>query len=436
MQLPAALRSLRHRNYQLFFSGQLISLIGTWMDTVAESWLVYKLTHSSLLLGVTAFSSQIPVFALALLGGVIADRHDRRKVLIATQAASMVLAFILAGLTLSGTVTVHAVIILAALLGLVNAVDIPTRQAFIVDMVARDDLMNAIALNSSMFNAARIVGPAVAGILVAAIGEGWCFFANGASYIAVITGLMLMKTAPRQRRSGQASALEQVKQGLKFVRHARPIRAILVLLGVVSLFGMSYSVLMPIFADEILHAGPKGLGTLMGFSGVGALCGALALLLKKRLAGLGKWIAFACGGFGMAIITFGQSRSYYLSCMVLIVAGFFMMVQMSSSNTLIQSMVPDELRGRVMAIYSMMFMGMAPLGSLLAGTAANHLGAPRTVLIGGLGCVVGAVAFGLVLPSIRPQARELIVAQQAQAGVPDQQVTGSLPISTENPVRH
>jgi MFS family permease len=276
----------------------------------------------------------------------------------------------------------------------------------------------------------------VAGILVATIGEGWCFFANGASYIAVITGLMLMKTAPRQRKSGQASALQQVKEGLVFVRHARPIRAILVLLGVVSLFGMSYSVLMPIFADQILHAGAQGLGTLMGFSGVGALCGAIALLLKKRLAGLGRWIAVACGGFGFCIGAFGQSQHMAYSCALLVLAGFFMMVQMSSSNTLIQSMVPDALRGRVMAIYSMMFMGMAPLGSLLAGTAANHLGAPETVLIGGIGCLVGAAAFGLALPHIRPQARELIVAQQAEAGVPPAQITGSLPISTKNPVRH
>jgi MFS family permease len=430
MPLPAALRSLRHRNYQLFFSGQLISLIGTWMDTVAESWLVYKLTHSAVLLGLTAFASQIPVFALALFGGVIADSRDRRKVLIATQAASMVLAFILAGLTLTGVVTVHAVIIIAALLGLVNAVDIPTRQAFVVDMVAREDLMNAIALNSSMFNAARIVGPAVAGILVAAIGEGWCFFANAVSYIAVITGLMLMRTAPRQRKSEQATALEQVKQGIAFVRTATPIAALLTLLGIVSLFGMSYSVLMPIFADQILHAGPRGLGTLMGFSGVGALCGALTLLLKKELKGLGRWIMLACGGFGVSIVAFSQTHNLRFGSVFLVLAGFCMMLQMSSSNTLVQSMSPDALRGRVMALYSMMFMGMAPLGSLLAGTVANHLGAPMTVALGGSACVLAAVAFGFALPRIRPHARRLIVAQQAEAGTPAQQITGSLPVKS------
>jgi MFS family permease len=430
MQLPTALRSLRHRNYQLFFSGQLISLIGTWMDTVAESWLVYKLTHSSLLLGVTAFASQIPVFALAIFGGVIADNYHRRKVLIATQSASMVLAFLLAGLTLSGTVTVPAVIAIAAAFGMVNAIDIPTRQAFVVDMVAREDLMNAIALNSSMFNAARIVGPAVAGILVATIGEGWCFFANAVSYIAVITGLVLMRTQPRQRNAEQVSALSQIKEGVRFVATARPIRALLVLLGVVSLFGMSYSVLMPIFADQILHAGAKGLGTLMGFSGVGALGGALTLLMKKQLSGLGRWVAFACGGFGVSVALFGQSRSLPLSCVLLVCAGFCMMIQMSSSNTLIQSMVPDALRGRVMALYSMMFMGMAPLGSLLAGFVAKHLSAPITVALGGAGCLIAAIAFGAVLPSIRPHARQLIVAQQAEGGVPAQQITGSVPVKS------
>jgi MFS family permease len=430
MPLPAALRSLRHRNYQLFFSGQLISLIGTWMDTVAESWLVYKFTHSAVLLGVTAFASQIPVFALAMFGGVIADSRDRRKVLIATQAASMVLAFILAGITLAGVVTVHAVIIIAALFGLVNAIDIPTRQAFVVDMVAREDLMNAIALNSSMFNAARIVGPAVAGILVATIGEGWCFFANAVSYIAVITGLLLMRTERRQRNSDQATAFGQVKQGLAFVRTARPILALLTLLGVVSLFGMSYSVLMPIFADQILRAGPKGLGTLMGFSGVGALCGALTLLMKKELRGLGRWIMFACGGFGISIVAFSQTHTLRFGCVFLVLAGFCMMLQMSSSNTLVQSMVPDALRGRVMALYSMMFMGMAPLGSLLAGTVANHLGAPMTVALGGAACLLGAVAFGFALPRIRPHARRLIVAQQAEAGLPAQQITGSIPVKS------
>lgn len=429
MPLPPLLRSLRHRNYQLFFSGQLISLVGTWMDTVAEAWLVYRITHSSLLLGVTAFASQIPVFLLAPLGGVIADRYDRRRTLVLTQALSMLLAGALAAVTLSGVVNIGWIIFLAALTGLVNAVDMPTRQAFVVDMVSRDDLMNAIALNSSMFNGARVIGPAVAGLVVAAIGEGWCFLANSISYIAVISGLLLMKVPAKQRTSKQPSALSQIKEGFSFVAHTPPIRALLTLLAVVSLFGMSYSVLMPVFADQILHAGAKGLGILMGFSGIGALAGAVTLAMRRELAGLGRWVALAALCFGCFIAVFAASRRLWLSCLVLLCSGFFMMVQMSSSNTLVQSMVPDHLRGRVMAIYSMMFMGMAPLGSLVAGSIAHRIGAPWTVAAGGGCCAVAALFFARALPSLRPHARRLIVAQQAQAAVPAEQITGAIAAS-------
>jgi len=389
MERPALLRSLRHRNYRLFFTGQLISLIGTWMDTVAEAWLVYRLSHSPLLLGVAAFASQIPVFLLAPIGGLIADRYDRRKILIWTQALSMVQAMILAILTLTHVVTIWHVIVLAAGLGIVNAIDMPTRQAFVVDMVNREDLMNAIALNSSMFNGARVVGPAVAGVIVAAIGEGWCFFANSVSYIAVIAGLWLMTTRPDAApRAAHAGAISQIKEGFRFVMSEKPVRALLSLLAVVSLFGMSYSVLMPVFADQILHAGPRGLGLLMGCAGVGALGGAISLALKKEVAGLGRWIVLGACGFGVALIIFGQSSITLLSCVVLLGAGYAMMVQMSSSNTLIQSMVPDHLRGRVMAIYTGTFMGMAPVGALLSGTLAQHIGAPYTVAIGGVACIV------------------------------------------------
>jgi MFS family permease len=424
MELPALLRSLRHRNYRLFFSGQIISLTGTWMDTVAEAWLVYRLSHSPLLLGLAAFASQIPVFLLAPLGGVLADRYDRRKILLWTQALSGIQAMILAILTLTHVVTIWHVIILAAGLGIVNAIDMPTRQAFVVDMVSRDDLMNGIALNSSMFNGARVVGPAVAGVVVAAIGEGWCFFANALSYIAVITGLAMMDIKHRQRGSQMPSALHEIKEGFRFVMGEQAVRSLLVLLGVVSLFGMSYSVLMPVFADEILKAGPKGLGLLMGSAGIGALCGAVSLALKRELKGLGRWIMLGATGFGVALIVFGQSRLTWLSCLLLLCAGYAMMVQMSSSNTLIQSMVPDRLRGRVMAIYSATFMGMAPLGALLSGTMAQHIGAPMTVAIGGGACIAAGGIFGLVLPKIRPHARRLIVAQQAEAAAPTQQITG------------
>src|SRR5690242_4004706 len=295
---PDALRALRHRNYQLFFSGQLISLIGTWMDQVAESWLVYRLTGSALLLGTVAFCSQIPVFLLAPLGGTVADRHNRRTILVITQSCMMVLAFLLAILTLTHRITVWELMGLAGLLGVVNAFDIPARQAFIVDMVARDDLVNAIALNSSMFNGARVVGPAVAGIVVAAIGEGWCFFANSVSFIAVITGLLLMRI-DRPRKSIEGSPLQNIVEGFKFVLRNGPIHALMILLGLVSFTAMPYAVLMPIFAEDLLHGGAKALGLLMGCSGVGALCGAITLAMRKTIRGLGKWVAFACTGFGI-----------------------------------------------------------------------------------------------------------------------------------------
>ncbi|HEU5411936.1 MAG TPA: MFS transporter [Candidatus Acidoferrales bacterium] len=411
-------RALQHRNFQLFFGGQLISLIGTWMDTVAEAWLVYRLTGSSLLLGTVAFAGQIPVFLLAPLGGMAADRWNRRSIVIATQSSSMVLAGILAGLTLSGRVKVWEVIMLAAFMGVVNAFDIPARQAFLVEMVGREDLMNAIALNSSMFNGARVIGPAVAGILVASIGEGWCFFANSVSYIAVITGLLLMKIAPREIEHRGESAIEHIAEGFRFVRHTKPILALLLLLGLVSLVAMPYSVLMPVFAARILHGNARTLGILMGATGVGALTGALILASKQGLKGLGSWVAFSCGGFGATLILFSFSHWYFVSIAFLVPVGLFMMVQMASSNTLIQAMVPDRLRGRTMAVYSMMFMGMAPLGSLLAGVLAQHIGAQWTVGIGGLCAIGGAFVFGSILPQLRIEARQLILAQGIAGGEP------------------
>ena len=419
---PDAFRALRHRNYQLFFAGQLISLIGTWMNQVAESWLVYRLTGSALLLGTVAFASQIPVFLFAPIGGAVADRLNRRTILVATQSCMMVLAFALAGLTLTHRIKVWELMVLAALLGVVNAFDIPARQAFIVDMVSRDDLVNAIALNSSMFNGARVVGPAVAGIVVAAIGEGWCFFANAVSFIAVITGLLLMRLQ-RPRLTIEGSPLENIIEGFKFVIKNRPIHALMILLGVVSFTAMPYAVLMPIFAEDILHGGAKALGLLMGCSGVGALAGALALAMKKSIQGLGRWVAVSCMGFGVALIIFSFSRYLWLSAVLLIPVGLSVMVQMASSNTLIQSMVPDQLRGRVMAVYSMMFMGMAPFGALLAGSIAHAIGAPWTVAMGGFVAIIGGAIFASRLPALRPAARQLIVAQQMQGGAPAQEIT-------------
>jgi MFS family permease len=422
-KLAVATWALRHRNFQLFFAGQLISLIGTWMDTVAESWLVYRLTGSTLLLGTVAFCSQIPVFLCAPIGGIVADRYNRHRIVIATQATSMVLAFILAILTLTHRVQVWHIMVLAACLGVVNAFDIPARQAFLIDMVGREDLLNAIALNSSMFNGARIIGPAVAGIVVAAVGEGWCFMANSLSYIAVIAGLLMMKLHRHEKPVRETSPMQDVIEGFRFVKNTGPIRAILLLLGLVSLVGMPYAVLMPVFAAQILHGGAKALGLLMGATGVGALMGAASLAARVGVKGLGKLIALAAGGFGCALIAFSFSRIFLLSLLLLMPVGFCMMVQMAASNTLVQSMVPDSMRGRVMSVYSMMFMGMAPFGGFFAGAIAHRIGAPYTVALGGLACIGGAVLFGMNLPAIRGKARELILPQNMTAGAPAQEVT-------------
>src|SRR5271167_523933 len=413
--------ALRHRNFQLFFSGQLISLVGTWMQSIAQAWLVYKITNSALLLGEVGFASQIPVFLIAPLGGITADRVNRQRLVIATQTASMFLAGILAWLTLTNRVQVWHIFVLAAGLGVVNAFDIPGRQSFLVDMVGKEDLMNAIALNSSMFNGARVVGPAVAGILVARIGEGWCFAANAISYIAVIVGLALMHVHSAPRASSH-SPIEDIIEGFHWVNHTKVIRALLLLIGLVSLVGMPYTVLMPVFADQILHGGARGLGILMGATGVGALFGALTLAAKTGVKGLGRWIAFACAGFGVSICLFAFSRSFWLSVLLLLPAGYSMMLQMACSNTLVQTMVPDSLRGRVMALYSMMFMGMAPFGAFCGGALAHHIGAPLTVTMGGVACVIGAIWFGRALPDLRIEARRLIVAQGLAGGEPPQEL--------------
>ena len=414
-RIPAMFRALRSRNYRLFFSGQIISLIGTWMQSVAQSWLVYRLTGSSLLLGLVGFAGQIPVFLLASIGGMVADRRSRYRIVIATQTTAMLLAFILSGLTLLGHIKVWEIMLVASCLGVVNAFDIPTRQAFVVEMVGQQDLINAIALNSAMVNGARILGPAVAGITVAAIGEGWCFFANGVSYIAVIVGLLLMRVAPRPRHNHR-SGLQSLVEGFQWVARTAPIRSLLLLLGLVSLTGMPYVVLMPIFADRVLHSGARGLGLLMGATGVGALGGTLALAARHGVRGLGRWVMFAAMGFGVALILFSFSHWFWLSILFLMPAGFALILQMASSNTLIQSMVPDELRGRVMAVYSMMFMGMAPFGALLAGAIAQHVGAPITVRLGGIVSLAGGAVFALLWPSMRAEARQLILAQSAAAG--------------------
>ncbi len=412
------LRALRHRNFQLFFTGQLISLIGTWMQSVAQSWLVYRLTGSATLLGLVSFSSQIPIFILSPIAGYAADRLNRHRVVIATQSASMVLALILAVLTLTNRVTIPELFVLAALLGVVNAFDIPARQSFLVEMVGRGDLMNAIALNSSMFNGARIVGPAVAGILVAKIGEGWCFFANGISYIAVIAGLLLMKVNPFRPAPAVMSAIETIREGFQYVGQTVPIRAIVMLIAVVAFAGIPYTVLMPIFADKVLHSGAQGLGLLMGTTGAGALGGALMLAARTKLKGFMILIPSAAAVFACSLMGFAASIMMWLSCAMLFIAGFAVMAQVGASNTLIQSMVPDRLRGRTMSVYSMMYIGVSPFGSAAAGFAAGAIGVQQTLIAGGALCLAASAVFAARLKSIRPVARQLIRERQAIDEIP------------------
>ena len=411
-------RALKHRNYRLFFFGQIISLSGTWMQSVAQSWLVYRLTGSVALLGLIGFAGQFPIFLLTAFGGAVADKYSRRKILLITQSAAMLMAGVLAFLTLSGSIQVWHLFVLATVSGIFNAFDIPTRQSFVVDMVSKEDLLNAIALNSSVFNGARIVGPAIAGILVAAVGEGWCFFGNAVSYIAVIIGIAAMRITPKIVAADNISALEKIREGFTFVIQTAPVRSLMLLLGLVSLMGMPYAVLMPIFADEILKSDARGLGILMGASGLGALIAALTLASRKSLKGLGSWVAVSSGVFGIFLILFSQSRSFRLSAILLIPIGFSMMLQMASSNTLVQAMVPDALRGRVMAVYSMMFMGMAPIGALLAGSLAERLGAPLTVALGGAICIGGSMLFSSQLSSFRYEAKRIIVALEMTGGEP------------------
>jgi len=385
------------------------------MQNLAQPWLVYRLTGSVVLLGAITFCGQIPIFLLSTAGGIVADRYSRHRVVIATQTLSMLLALILAALTLTHRVQIWHIFVLAALLGVVNAFDIPARQAFIVEMVGRADLMNAIALNSSMFNASRVVGPAIAGILVAAIGEGWCFFANGISYIAVIVGLLAMRVEPHKRKVKRASTLADIVEGFGFVLRNRPIHALLILLGIASLTIMPFQALMPVFADRILHGGPKALGWLTGCAGVGALGAALTLATRETLKGLSVWVATSAAICGAGLMVFAMSRNLLLSAALLVGVGFTMMLQMGSTNTLIQSMVPDQLRGRVMGVYSMVMMGMAPFGGLFAGLLADRLGAPLTVAMGGAVCLISAVIFATQLPGIRVHMRRMLAEQRQVA---------------------
>jgi len=404
-------RALEHRNYKLFFSGQSISMIGTWMTRIATSWLVYRLTGSAFLLGVVGFAGQIPSFLLAPFAGVIVDRWNRHHLLVATQVLAMIQSLALAVLALTGYIQIWHVIALSIFQGLVNAFDMPARQAFVVEMVERrEDLANAIALNSSLVNAARLLGPSIAGVVIAAVGEGWCFFIDGVSYIAVIASLLAMKVAPSAIKAvKKANVLQQFREGWDYVYGFPPISKILLLLAFVSLVGMPYSVLMPIFATDVLHGGPHTLGFLMAASGVGALCGAVFLAARKTVVGLGRYIPRMAALFGIGLIGFSISRVEWLSMVLMVVTGLGFMAQMATSNTIIQTIVDEDKRGRVMSFYTMAFMGTAPFGSLLAGSLAAQIGAPNTLLIGGVCCVLGAVWFQRALPRLRQFVRPIYI---------------------------
>ena len=413
-----AWRALKHRNFRLFFGGQSISLIGTWMTRVATGWLVYRLTGSALLLGTVSFAGQIPTFLFAPFAGVWVDRLDRRQVLIWTQAVSMAESLALAGLTLSHHITIHWVIALSVVQGLVNAFDMPGRQAFMVQMVEdRRDLSNAIAINSSMVNMARLVGPSLAGMLIAVSSEGWCFLADGISYIAVIASLLMMRLHVPVVARKPTSTWTEMQVGWTYVSTSVPVRTILLLFAMVSLMGMPFVVLMPIFAARVLHGGPHTLGFLMGAMGVGALISALALAARRSVRGLARMIPIAAVVFGAGLIGFGLSRVFWLSAVTVLIAGAGMMQGMAGSNTIIQTIVPEDKRGRVMSYYTMAFVGMAPFGSLLAGGLAHYLGAQHTVMITGAFCLLGSVWFTFELPAVRKVMRPIYVEMGIIPGV-------------------
>jgi len=410
LNLKVVLRALKHKNYRLFFSGQIISLTGSWMQQVALSWLVYRLTESAFMLGLVGFSSQIPILFLTPFAGVLIDRLNKHRIIITTQILLMLQAFLLTFLVLYDIIEVWQIIILNIFLGFVNAFDLPARQSFVVEMVEkREDLGNAIALNSSIFNSARLAGPSIAGILISAVGEGICFLINGISYIAVIAALLLMNIRAHHLEAKHSDMLQGFKEGIKYTFGFIPIRIILLLIALISIVGMPYTILMPIFAKEILHGGPHTLGFLMGAIGVGALCGAFYLASRKTVLGLGKVIGIAAASFGTGLILFSLSTNFILSMILLLITGMSMMVQMSSSNTILQTIVEDKMRGRVMSFYTTAFTGMAPFGSLIAGSLASEIGAPNTLIIGGICCIIGAGIYSQNLPLLKGLIRPIYV---------------------------
>jgi len=403
-------RALRHRNYRLFFSGQSVSLVGTWITRVATSWLVYRLTGSELLLGLVSFCGQIPTMLLAPFAGVLVDRWDRHRLLVLTQAASMLQSFVLAVLTLRHEITVPWLLGLQIVQGVINAFDTPARQAFVVEMVEdRADLANAIALNSSMVNGSRIIGPSIGGLLIAAVGEGWCFLADAVSYLFVIASLLMMRLPSARSARVEARVLEELRVGYRYVRESAPIRTALVVLAIVSTMAMPYTVLMPAYAAEVLHGGPNTLGLLMTASGVGALGGGLYLASRQSVVGLGRVAAYSTLIFGAGLVAFAFTTSLWVALAVLPFVGAGFMVEMAATNTVLQTLVTDDLRGRVMAFYTMAFFGTAPLGSLLAGLAADRVGARWTIAAGGVISLAAGCWLVSRLPALRAIVRPIYI---------------------------
>jgi MFS family permease len=403
-------RALRHRNYRLFFSGQTVSLVGTWITRIATSWLVYRLTHSVFLLGVVGFFGQIPTLLLAPFTGVLIDRWNRHRILVVTQVLAMLQSVALAVLTLAGIITVTEILALQVVQGIINAFDTPARQTFVVEMVTdRADLPNAIALNSSMVNASRIIGPSVGGIMIAAVGEGWCFAFDAVSYLAVIASLLAMRLEKFSPPAANTRMLDELRTGFRYVTRFPPVRDSLLLLALVATMGMPYNVLMPAIAASVLHGGPHTLGYLMTAVGVGALGGAFYLASRRSVLGLGRVMVTATATFGVGLIAFSFSRVLWLSLLLLPFVGAGMMVVMASTNTILQTIVEDDMRGRVMSFYTMAFLGTAPLGSLLAGFAADHIGPTKTVTLGGVACALAAVVFAARLPRLRVHVRPIYI---------------------------
>jgi MFS family permease len=408
--LSRVLRTLRSRNFRFFFAGQGISLIGSWMQRAALSWLVYRLTRSAFLLGFVEFSGQLPALFLVPFAGVLADRWDRRRFLLVTQSLAMVQALVLSVLVLVGTPAVWQIVLLSMFLGVISVFDIPTRQSFIVDVIeSREDIGNAIALNSSLANGARLIGPPLAGLLIASAGEWLCFLLNGLSYLAAIAAVAAVRLTPRPASSHRKNFLMELRRGVAYVFGFAPIRSLLLQVGLISLAGLPFTVLLPIFAKEVLHGDAATLGLLMGATGFGAFGGALYLAARSSALGLETAIVVAAGLFGLALIGFGLSSTLWLSLLLLFLAGFGMIVQLASCNTILQTVSEEGMRGRVMSYYTLAFIGLSPFGSLLEGLLAHRIGAPNTVIIGGGLCLLGAFFFGLQLPGIREKVRPIYV---------------------------